>query len=187
MDISIKPLSPKLINDYLFFFDNIVFSENPDWDKCYCYSFHFTGTKAQWNKKQNRASVVNLIREGAMKGYLAYSDGTPIGWCNANDRIKYQGLQSIYRIDDPSLNKICSIVCFLIHPDFRKKGIAGMLLGQVIHDYSINQYDYLEGYPAKEAFSCEKNYKGPLRLYKKNGFEVIREENHYYVVRKVLT
>jgi hypothetical protein len=29
MDISVKPLMPDLLEDYLFFFDNLVFTENP--------------------------------------------------------------------------------------------------------------------------------------------------------------
>jgi len=58
MHISIKPLSVDLLNDFLFFFDNIVFTENPDWSKCYCYSFHFIGTDDQWNKEDNRSSVI---------------------------------------------------------------------------------------------------------------------------------
>ena len=186
MAISIKPLSPNLISDYLFFFDNIVFDENPDWSNCYCYSFHFTGTTGQWNKEQNRASVIKRIGAGTMKGYLAYSAGIPVGWCNANDRANYQALDRIYHLDDPSRLKICSVVCFLIHPDFRKRGIAGKLLEKIIGDYTSNHYDYIEAYPAKDEFSCERNYKGPFRLYTKYGFEVTRTDDHHYVVRKRL-
>jgi len=186
MDITVKPLTPDLLNDYLYFFDNIVFSENPDWSKCYCYSFHFTGTDEQWNKKENRASAIKLVNEDKMRGYLAYSNNTPIGWCNANDRINYQRLMTIYNLDDNSDEKICSIVCFLISPDFRRKGIAKILLEKIINEYSFKNYDYLEAYPVKGDLSCEKNYKGPLSLYERNNFEIIKEYDNYYVVRKEL-
>jgi hypothetical protein len=33
MDISVKPPMPDLLEDYLFFFDNLVFTENPDWTR----------------------------------------------------------------------------------------------------------------------------------------------------------
>ena len=92
MEISIKPLSADLISDYLDFFDNIVFSENPDWSACYCFSFHFTGTTEQWNREENRSSVIRYITENKMAGYLAYSDNKPVGWCNANNRLNYQSL-----------------------------------------------------------------------------------------------
>ncbi len=86
MDISIKHLSAGLLDDFLFFFDNIVFTENPDWSRCYCYSFHFVGTDDQWNRDDNRSAVIKLIKENKMTGYLAYFDNEPVGWCNANNR-----------------------------------------------------------------------------------------------------
>lgn len=186
MDITVKPLTPDLLNDYLFFFDNMVFTENPDWSKCYCYSFHFTGSEKQWNKKENRAAVTRLIKEDKLCGYLAYSGDTPVGWVNANNRNNYQRLRKIHNLDEISEGKICSIVCFLISPDFRRKGIARMLLGKIIDDYSFKHYNYLEAYPMKDNSSCEKNYKGYLSLYEKNNFIKTMEYDTYYVVRKQL-
>ena len=186
MNITIRPLTPDLLNDYLFFFDNMVFTENPDWSKCYCYSFHFTGTREQWNKKANRAAVAQLINAGKMRGYLAYSDNTPVGWCNANDRDNYQRLKTIYDLDGDPGDKICSVVCFLIHPNYRGKGIAKMLLDIVIDEYSGKAYDYLEAYPMKTGSSCEKNYKGPLSLYEKSNFRKVKEQDHYFIVRRAL-
>jgi len=92
MNISIKPLSPDLINDFLSFFDNMVFLENPEWSICYCYSYHFTGTKEEWEKEKNRSSAIKFIKENKMTGYLAYSDNKPVGWCNVNNRLNYQRL-----------------------------------------------------------------------------------------------
>lgn len=184
INITIKALTPDLLNDYLFFFDNMVFTENPDWSKCYCFSFHFTGRDEQWNKAGNRASVIKLIKADKLRGYLAYSEGTPIGWCNVNDRSNYQRLKSEYNLEDNTTEKICSIVCFLISPEFRRKGIASMLLEKIIEDYSLKDYDYLEAYPLKSDLSCEKNYKGPLSLYESNDFKISKVYDKYYVVRK---
>ena len=184
MDITVKALTPDLLNDYLFFFDNMVFTENPDWSKCYCYSFHFMGSDVEWNKKENRSSVIKLINEDKLRGYLAYANDTPIGWCNVNDRSHYQRLSTIYNLDGNTEEKICSIVCFLISPDYRRRGIAKILLEKIITDYSVNHYDYLEAYPAKSELSCERNYKGPLNLYERNHFTIIKEYDNYYVVTK---
>ena len=124
MNISVKPLMPDLLEDYLSFFDNLVFTENPDWSGCYCYSFHFVGPDEQWNKEDNRSSVIKLINEKEMAGYLAYSDNKPVGWCNANDRLKYQRLLKYYDLMDNPHDKVCSIVCFVVQSDYRRKGIA---------------------------------------------------------------
>jgi ribosomal protein S18 acetylase RimI-like enzyme len=186
MDILIKPLSSDLLNDYLFFFDNIVFTENPDWSRCYCYSFHFIGTNDQWNKDENRSSVIKYIKENKMAGYLAFHGNKPVGWCNANNRLNYQRLLKYYDLIDNPADKVCSIVCFVISPEFRRKGIAQKILEQIIIDYSSLDYDYLEAYPGKGKLSCENHYKGPLDLFKKHNFQIAKEYDDYYVVRKYL-
>jgi len=186
MNISIKALTPDLLKDYLFFFDNIIFTENPDWSRCYCFSFHFVGSNEQWNKEANRSSVTEYIRSNKMTGYLAYLDNNPIGWCNANIRLNYQRLLKYYDLIDNPSDKVCSIVCFVIYPDYRRKGIAQKLLEQICIDYAKNDYDYIEAFPGKGELSCERHYKGPLELYQKFDFKIVKELDEYYVVRKIL-
>jgi len=186
MDITIKPLTPDLIKDFLFFFDNMVFTENPHWSKCYCFSFHFTGTQEQWTKEENRSSAIKFINEKKMTGYLAYSNDKPVGWCNANNRLNYQRLMKYYDLVDNPKDKVCSIVCFLISPDYRRKGIARKILEQICTDYKLRDYDYLEAYPRKGELSCEGYYRGPISLYNKFDFKIEKEYEDYYVVRRKL-
>jgi GNAT superfamily N-acetyltransferase len=186
MDISIKSLSPDLLNDFLFFFDNMIFTEHPDWSICYCFSFHFTGTKEQWNKEENRASAIKFINEGKMTGYLAFSKGNPVGWCNANNRLNYQRLMKYYDLVDNPDDTVCSVVCFLIHPDYRRRGVAQKILERICNDYRALNYDYIEAYPGKGALTSEGHYNGPLPLYERLDFTVWREYEEYYVVRKRL-
>lgn len=186
MNIIVKPLSPELLEDFLFFFDNMVFKENPHWSVCYCYSYHFTGTKEQWNREGNRSAVIQLIKENKMKGYLAFSDSKLVGWCNANDRNNYQRLLKYYDLIDNPADKVCSIVCFLVSPEYRRKGIAQKMLQQITGDYHLQDYDYIEAYPGKGELSSEKNYKGPMSMYKKYDFKIQSEHDDYYVMRKTL-
>ena len=186
MDITIKPLTSDTLDDYLFFFDHITFTENPDWSVCYCFSFHFVGTKEQWNREENRSSVIKYVHENKMTGYLAYHDNKPVGWCNANNRLKYQRLLKYYDLIDNPDDKVCSIVCFLIHPDYRRKGIAQKILDRICEDYSEQGFDYIEAYPGKGELSCEDHYKGPLKLYERFDFKIKKECGDYYIVRKKL-
>ncbi len=41
----VKELMPSLRDDFLHFFDNIAFVDNPDWSDCYCSAYHFTNNK----------------------------------------------------------------------------------------------------------------------------------------------
>lgn len=180
----IKPLSPELLDDYLAFFDNAVFTENPGWSQCYCYSFHFTGTSEQWNREGNRKAVADLIKKSELRGYLAYEGTLPIGWCNTNDRQNYQSLKKYYDLPEKPAGKICSIVCFMVHHNHRRKGVAQKILERISADYSTLGYDCLEAYPARGNLSCEGHYKGPLTMYEKSGFNRIMEHEKYFVVRK---
>ena len=186
MNIEIRPLTKDLKDDYLFFFDNMDYQENPDWGKCYCYDYHFTGDVATCTREKSRSSVINLINENKLRGYLAFDKDKPIGWCNANNRLNYQRLLKDYDYIDNPDDKVCSIVCFLIHPDYRRQGIARKILEKIIKDYSNKDYDYLEAYPKKEEFLCGGNFKGPLKLYERYDFKINKEYNDYYVMRKII-
>lgn len=186
-NIEIKPLTKELRDNYLSFFDAMIFEENEDRYKCYCYDYHFTGDVESCTREMSRAAVSDLIDGDNLRGYLAIEDGKAVGWCNANNRMNYQRLLKDYDYVDNPNDTVCSIVCFLIHPEYRRRGIAQALLKNVIEDYSKRDYDYFEAYPRKEALSCEGNFKGPLELYKRFGFEIYREKGNHYVVRKQIT
>lgn len=184
MSIEIKPLTKDLKDDYLLFFDNIFFEENHDRLKCYCYDYHFLGDVATCTRETSRSAVIDLINENKLRGYLAFDNDKPIGWCNANNRLNYQRLLRDYDYIDNQDDKVCSIVCFLIHPDYRRQGIAQKILERIITDYSNKDYDYFEAYPKKEESSCEGNFKGPLKLYKRYDFRINKEYDNYYVMRR---
>jgi ribosomal protein S18 acetylase RimI-like enzyme len=183
MELEIKALSPELKKDYLSFFDGIAFEEHPHWADCYCYSFHFTGKAEEWQREKNRSCVASMIEKNTMKGYLAYDKGLPVGWCNANNRLNYQLLTQSFDLVDPGHAKICSIVCFLIHPDYRRMGIVKHLLDRIIKDYKAMGYAYIEAYPGTGNLSAEKLYRGPLHLYERLGFARIKESQEHVVVR----
>jgi len=186
MKFKVRPLSPELKEDYLSFFDSIEFTEHPHWADCYCYSFHFIGKSEEWLREKNRSCVSAMIEEGSMKGYLAYSDGRPVGWCNVNNRLNYQLLTHRYELVDPDHTKICSIVCFLVHPEYRRLGILQLLLDRIIQDYSALDYAFIEAYPRSGDLSEEMLYRGPLDLLTRNGFERVKEFDEYILVRKRL-
>ena len=186
MDLEIRLLNKGLKDDYLFFFDNMTFKDNPDRLKCYCYDYHFTGDVETCTRETSRSSVIDLINENKLRGYLVFDNDKPIGWCNANNRSNYQRLLKDYDYVDNPDDKVCSIVCFLIHPDYRRQGIAQKILERIIMDYLNKDYDYLEAYPKKSELSCEGNFKGPLELYKRYDFKINKEYDNYYVMRKAL-
>lgn len=182
MNLIIKALSPEIIDDYLSFFDNMLFSENPDWSKCYCYSYHFTGADDEWTKERNRAKVQELIKNDEMRGFLAYDGAKSVAWCNANDKNNYQSFTEAGKYQ----SNLCSIVCFVVSPNYRRKGIAQKILEYACDYYALKGYQYIEAYPRKDKHSCERNYHGHFSLYEKLNFQIEKEFDDHYVVRKKL-
>jgi len=183
-DFNIKPLSAHNVEDFLSFFESVEFREHPHWSLCYCYSFHFTGPAEQWNKENNRSSVRELIQAGKMTGYLAYHHEIPVGWCNVNNRLNFQRLLKYYKLIEPDHQHVCSIVCFLIHPDYRRRGISQQILNRIESDCHSRGDKILEAYPTKRSLSCENQYMGTMEFYGKNGFDIVKEFEDYYLVRK---
>lgn len=197
MEMEIKKLTPKVLDDYLEFFDNIAFSDGSEWSGCYCVWYHWKDeldeewTKLDDNSKSdyNRNLAIKMINEGVLNGYLAYQDGKPIGWCNTNDRNQYDRLSINKRPDvweDVKLNeKVKSIVCFTVAPNMRKKGISKALLNRVCKDATKEGYIYVEGYPGISR-TDERSYHGPITIFEKAGFSVVRELKSEAIVRKYL-
>ncbi len=188
MKIQIKAVNAENVQDFLHFFDGLAFDDHPDWKICYCYSFHFTGTAEEWHiPGKNRKSAAELIQKGHMRGYLAYHDGVPVGWCNVNDRNNYERLKAYYDfLWNRTKGRICSVVCFVINPSFRGRGIATGLLSGVCEDYKKMGYDYVEAYPSNDDRQPSDHWRGPPSMYEKQGFKAVGEHEEFIMMRKTL-
>ncbi len=190
LEIIVKPLSPQLIKYFLHFFDNIAFTDNPDWSGCYCQFYHHPGSIKEWgetSKEQKRSASEKLILEGRMKGFLAYVNNQPVGWCNVNSRDVYSNIPCEDESKEDTIDKIASIVCFVIAPSYRKKGIARFLLQQAMINLRENGFKWLESYPRKGELSDAHSYHGPVSLYYSEGFFVVNETDASMVMRRNLT
>ena len=190
MDVLIKPLTPDLLEDFLHFFDDIAFSDNPEWGGCYCHFYHFAGDMEQWRKatkEQNRSATKMLIKDGTMNGLLAFIDNEPAGWCNVNSKDAYKKNPFDDEPADNLEGKIASIVCFLIAPAHRKKGIARKLLKHAIKTLKEENFAWIEAYPRKGDLSDAHSYHGPVSLFDSEGFKVVNEVEHFLLMRKFLS
>lgn len=195
MNIVIKKLSPELVDDYLYFFDNIAFSDGSEWGGCYCVYYHWTdyldteraNYEAAGGTCYKRNLAIQYIQENILQGYLAFIDGSVVGWCNANDKGSYAALSKEHRPDlceaaDDTI-KIKLIVCYSIAPNMRRKGIATQLLNRVCEDAKSDGYTCVEAYPGTSETN-HLSYHGPYSIYEKNGFSLYKEFNGEAIVRK---
>lgn len=186
MDIEIKKLSPDLLGDFLYFFDNKAFTDNHHFSSCYCCFYHCNHSKEVWKDRtaqENREAAIKLISKGLMNGFLAYSEGKPIAWCHADLRSNLPELDDLCNEED-NIYKIGSIVCYVVAPEYRRKGIATKLLKHVISNFKENCYNIIEAYPKLISEIDSENNHGPLKMYIDNGFVQVGGNQMFAIVRK---
>jgi len=184
MQILIRSLTPDLINDYLNFFDNVAFTDHPEWSQCYCIHFHW---RPEWDSEppvKNRDRVISHINDGSIRGYLAYAGGNAIGWCSADDRRAYAGLAGRENDLNDADKKIKAVVCFLVAPDMRGKGVATELLARACADAEREGFDFIEVYPPVGGCDMYAAHHGTVALYEKFGFVVHERTEGDCVMRR---
>ena len=196
MNIEIRKLTPELLNDYLHFFETEAHADNEDEDRCYCVCWcsadHRAGTDFSSPEKR-RALAVQYINDDIIKGYLAYHEGKVVGWCNANEKSKclhciswLHFMTQVNDIESSPDEKVKSVYCFTIAPQYKRKGIATQLLKRVCEDAPNEGFSIVEAYPNKEFINVFRDFMGPADMYKRNGFTIFAEFGNIMVVRKVL-
>jgi len=193
VEIEVRELKPEFLQDYLKFFDN-AFSDFPQWADCYCGFYDTPGN--DWDATsgpEHRAARSKLISASKAQGLLAYIDGNPVGWCNAQPRANLVNMRS-YRValtypGEP----VGSIMCFVVSPDYRGRGVCTALLRAACDKFRRDGLQTAEGYPttnSQKRFGeipwAESNYKGPLNVYLKNGFTIHKQLELFAIVRKQL-
>jgi len=80
-------------------------------------------------------------------GMVAYFDGDPAGWCGIGARAEFAPLQRSRTIPALHDRPIWSVVCFLVRPRYRRRGIAAALPAGAVDHARNATAPGLEGYP----------------------------------------
>jgi GNAT superfamily N-acetyltransferase len=178
----IKVLKDENVSDWFDFFDNRAFADHQDWKGCYC-TYPFTPRLKEYaGKSPVRKEYAKWLTEnGRMQGYLAYENGTVVGWCNVNRKSALPKYNDSSRESEQTL----SIACFVVQKEFRRNGIAQKLLRRIIKDAREQAVKVIEAYPRVKSQTEYGNFHGPYSLYEKHGF-IIEKINGVDVVRKYL-
>ncbi|MEN6338947.1 MAG: GNAT family N-acetyltransferase [Clostridiaceae bacterium] len=184
MPYEIKPLSPDLAETFAEFLGSVDFSATPHWASCYCRSYYLDCPLEDWmvrTGEQNRAESVAAIQSGEMTGYLAFEGARCVGWCSANDVKKFL---RIYPDIQPYCDekKVGCTICYVVHPDWRQKGVARALLSRAIEDFTANGYDAMIAVPFESKETPQKRYRGTLQMYLDAGYREIAAQGSVHML-----
>ena len=129
--------------------------------------------------------------EGSIQGYLAYSGGEVVGWCNVNDKgdcelcMNHMRTNNGVPVDECHAGEKTKFVfCFAIAPKVQKMGIATKLLAYICQDAAADGYDFIEAHT--QINLTDDGLRGPLALYEKCGFSRYAEHGNDVMLRKAL-
>ena len=194
----IERLAPRLVEDYLRFFDHETgpaFADNPEWAKCYChfYQVPVAVTWSSFDGPANRDAMAARIATGEMDGFLAYDGEDVVGWVNAQPYHKLQHACARLRIAAPSLpvpvQDAAAIVCFVTAPQWRRRGVARALLAGAMEDYGARGIRVIDAFPwnvGPEDTAATDHYHGSPAMFAAAGFVEIARHEKVTVVRRSL-
>lgn len=182
--LDIRPLTPERLPDFLAYFEEAAFADNPNWRSCYCQFLHVDHRQVDWATRtgqQNRADACERICGQRMQGQLAYRDGAVVGWCNAAPRSM---LAAFAEQTDPDAQCLGQITCFVVAKAQRRSGVATALLAAACEGLRAQGLTLAEASPKAGLAGDAENHFGPLALYEAAGFLFHRTGEHGSVVMR---
>jgi GNAT superfamily N-acetyltransferase len=193
--LRVERLRPSRRDDFLAFFDHErgpAFADNREWARCYCHFFEVPKAMPEFTAEQNRTAMSARIDAGEMEGFLAYAGDDVVGWLNAQPRHKLPHCWGRLGIAPPPIDvppsEAAAIVCFVIAPAWRRRGVARALLEGALSSFRARGVRIVDAFPFRSEPSelPADHYHGPAGIFRAAGFEVLSEAQDLTVMRKRL-
>lgn len=168
-----------------------VMGTRGDPGQCWCQYFRLRGKAWQAATRESNRAALRAQLDTGVPGVLAYSDGSPVGWCAVAPRESYERLaHSAVAGAVPDEDGLWAVTCFVVRVGHRRRGTAAALLDGALDLARRGGGSQAEAYPwdlgARPASSAEL-YHGPVSIFLDAGFaEVARPLPHRAVVRRRL-
>ena len=147
----------------------VVGTRRPDAGGCWCMSYR-------------DSRVAGLERPAYMRaecsadpgpGVLVYVDDEPAGWCSVAPRRTYRRLMHSRTIPFVDEREAWSVVCFVVRPGFRGRGLMHDLLAGAVAHAAAHGAEVVEGYPVETGgtrVDVISGYVGTVGLFEAAGF-----------------
>jgi GNAT superfamily N-acetyltransferase len=151
-----------------------LFGKRGAYGGCWCMWWRLTRKEFEAGQgAKNRQAMKSIVDSGEIPGIIAYRENKPIGWCSVAPRRQFGTLERsrvLRRLDE---KPVWSIVCFFIHKQYRKQGIALYLIRAAVNYVQERNGKIVEAYPTvpwERRLPPVSSYMGVPSLYTKAGF-----------------
>lgn len=154
----------------------------------WCWCVHYRFARAAM-PKDRKAALKKLTKADPPPGLIAYDGKEPIGWISLGPRAAFAKLATspvMKAVDD---TPVWSIICFVVPPAHRGKGVAHELLKAAIAFARKRKVAMLEAYPIDkgERSNAMSMWFGAASMFRKAGFkEIARRKPTRPVMRLTL-
>ncbi|MCU0938255.1 MAG: GNAT family N-acetyltransferase [Burkholderiaceae bacterium] len=191
LPVTIRPLTPSRFKDLEAVFEAKGCSIARG---CWCMFYRETGRtevpKGARPADVRKARMRALCEAGPPPGLLAYAGKTPVGWVTLGPRrdfLKLARSPVAKPVDDTPLDaRLWSVVCFVVPPAYRHRGVAHALLQGAVAYAAKRGARIVEAYPVDKAKRGADDWMwhGAKLMYDRAGFaEVARRKPQRPVVR----
>ena len=92
-------------------------------------------------------------------------------------------MSTLARVDSED---VWSLVCFSVHPSWRRRGVAGELLEAAVSHAAACGARVLEAYPVRAGHPVVDAFTGYLPMFLAAGFDAVRSAGRRTIVRRRL-
>ena len=151
-------------------FYEVVGVKKPGGGGCWCMAYRDSRVP---NEERGQYMRDECAQEPG-PGVIAFVDGVAAGWCSVAPRSTYRRLMHSRTIPFVDDRDAWSIVCFVVRPAFRRRGLMHELLEGAVAHAAAQGAEVVEGYPilveGADKVDLISGYVGTARLFESAGF-----------------
>ena len=168
---------------------------------CWCYYYQREVSREREMKdlglaekdmrEHNRRRKRELVAAGRSHGVLAYSGGSPVGWCAYGPREEFPRVDRGRYYKTVGLpeerRKLWRIVCLVVDKDHRGKGVATVALKGALASIKRQGGGVVEAYPlASKKGGSQSLWFGTVGMFEREGFTEVAPMGASRLMRKVV-
>ena len=143
---------------------------------CYCMYYRRSGKHecppGMTYSESNKRALKALVERGGVPGLIGYENGQPIGWVSLGPRENYAKLKRSPVMKPVDDKPVCSIICFVVDPGARRRGVAEAMLKGAIAWARKQGVKLLEAYPCDNLVKARDDsmWFGAKSMFDRAGF-----------------